>query len=333
MLPLWKPEARPVAYVTNRSAETVSVLDTRSQKITTTIPVGNDPVAVALSPDGRFAYVANRCGDDPNCEAYGTVSAIDTGNDAVIATIALNYADDACQPSGIGLAPQGRVLYVASRCSGRFQPGLISVIDTTRNAVVASIQSPAPLQDVAIAADGRFVYVTTVPSGVSVIDTATNTISATIPDVPSGGGVTVGPNGRFIYVAGGCPSSDVRCSFSGVHVIDTATNTTTTTIPLTGAPAGLSISPDGRFVYVMNTTEPAEDAVAVIDTATNKVTGSIRIGETYCRIAVGPNNQLAYATNCYTGRVAVIDTVAHAVAATIPVAGSPYGIAVAMPGG
>ncbi|MFI5365246.1 MAG: hypothetical protein ACHQ4J_06445 [Candidatus Binatia bacterium] len=332
VLPSWRPGARCVAYVTNRSAGTVSVIDTRDQEIATTIRVGNDPVAVALSPDHRVAYVANRCGDDPAGKSFGTVSVIDTATNAATATVALNYPDDACQPSGLAIARQGHAAYVVSRCGGRFQPGLISVIDTTHNAVVASIQSPIPPRDVVVTADGRFAYVSAVASGLSVIDTSTNTISGSIAGVLTGGGMALSPGGPFIYVASGCRSSDAHCSFTGVSVIDTRSNIVSATIPLAGAPAGVAASLDGRFIYVMNTTEPGEDAVAVIDAATNTVTGSIRIGETFCRIAVVPTNQLVYATNCSTGRVAVVDTVAGTVTATVPVPGSPSDIAIAVLG-
>lgn len=332
-LPPWRSDSRPVAYVTNRSAGTVSVIDTRDEEIATTIRVGNDPVAVALSADHRVAYVANRCGDDPDCESFGTVSVVDIATNAATATVALNYPDDACQPSGLAVGPQGHAAYVVSRCRGRFQPGLISVIDTTRNAVGASIQISIAPRDVVITADGRFAYVSGVPSGLSVLDTSTNTISGTVADVLTDGGMAVRPGGQFIYVASGCRSSDANCRFSGVSVIDTQSNTISATIPLAGAPAGVAVSLDGRFVYVMNTTEPGEDAIAVIDAATNTLAGSIRIGETFCRIAAGPSNQFVYATNCHTGRVVAVDTVAGAVTATIPVPGSPCDIAIAVLGG
>src|SRR5262249_61752178 len=45
------------AYITNR--DTVSVIDTTSNTVTATIPVGDGPVGVAVSPDGSTVYVAN----------------------------------------------------------------------------------------------------------------------------------------------------------------------------------------------------------------------------------------------------------------------------------
>ena len=46
-------------YVTNPALNTLSVIDAASKKVTATIPVGDTPFAVAVSPDGAKVYVAN----------------------------------------------------------------------------------------------------------------------------------------------------------------------------------------------------------------------------------------------------------------------------------
>jgi len=43
------------AYITNAGSNTVSVIDTSTNQVTTTIPVGSFPDGVAVSPDGRRA--------------------------------------------------------------------------------------------------------------------------------------------------------------------------------------------------------------------------------------------------------------------------------------
>ena len=47
------------AYVTNAGGDTVSVIDTATNTVNATIPVGDRPSAVAVNPDGTLAYVAN----------------------------------------------------------------------------------------------------------------------------------------------------------------------------------------------------------------------------------------------------------------------------------
>src|SRR6185503_6331873 len=47
------------AYVTNSTAGTVSVIDTSIDAVVSTIPVGTTPNRLAISADGKHAYVPN----------------------------------------------------------------------------------------------------------------------------------------------------------------------------------------------------------------------------------------------------------------------------------
>jgi YVTN family beta-propeller protein len=73
------------AYITNRVSNSVSVIDTRTNAVTATIPIsgggpfGPHPGSVAVSPDGSKVYIANL--------ELGTVSVIDTATNTVTATI------------------------------------------------------------------------------------------------------------------------------------------------------------------------------------------------------------------------------------------------------
>ena len=51
--------APTTAYIPNSLDSTVSVIDTASNTVTATIPVGTFPFGVAVSPDGRTVYVVN----------------------------------------------------------------------------------------------------------------------------------------------------------------------------------------------------------------------------------------------------------------------------------
>ncbi len=104
------------------STDTVSVIDTATNTVTTAVSVGYDPVFVAVSPDGATAYVTNS--DD------GTVSVIDTATNTVVATVT---------GVGVGAARGG----FQSRRRHRLcrQPGsdTMSVIDTATNTVIATV--------------------------------------------------------------------------------------------------------------------------------------------------------------------------------------------------
>jgi len=66
-------------YVGNELSSTVSVIDTASNTVIATVPVGQTPFGVAVHPDGTRVYIANINTDN--------VSVIDTASNTVIATI------------------------------------------------------------------------------------------------------------------------------------------------------------------------------------------------------------------------------------------------------
>jgi YVTN family beta-propeller protein len=74
------PNGREV-YVSNGGDGNVSVIDTASNKIVATIPVGQRPWNMALTPDGSKLYVANG--------RSNSVSVIDTANRVKLRDIAV----------------------------------------------------------------------------------------------------------------------------------------------------------------------------------------------------------------------------------------------------
>jgi len=48
------------AYITNQFSNTVSVIDTATDTVIATIPVGLTPFGVAVSPDGSKVYITTK---------------------------------------------------------------------------------------------------------------------------------------------------------------------------------------------------------------------------------------------------------------------------------
>ena len=71
--------AQPFAYITNGFSDNVSVIDTATNTVVATVPVGNDPCGVAVHPDESRVYVTNSFNDN--------VSVIDTVTNTVVATV------------------------------------------------------------------------------------------------------------------------------------------------------------------------------------------------------------------------------------------------------
>jgi len=124
--------AQPFAYVTNADSGNVSVIDTATNILVATIPVGNIPINLAITPDGTRVYVANGSSDN--------VSVIDTATNILVATIPVG-----ADPSGVVITPDGTRVYVANGSSDN-----VSVIDTATNILVATIPVGAGPSGVAI---------------------------------------------------------------------------------------------------------------------------------------------------------------------------------------
>jgi YVTN family beta-propeller protein len=94
-------QAQPFAYVTNIFADSVSVIDTASNTIVATVPVGREPLGVAITPDGTHAYMTNTLSN--------AVSVIDTATNTVVAPVSVGSF-----PFGVAITPDGIHAYVTN---------------------------------------------------------------------------------------------------------------------------------------------------------------------------------------------------------------------------
>ncbi|MEO1997357.1 MAG: YncE family protein, partial [Planctomycetaceae bacterium] len=153
------PHANPIVvsggrvFVANTPADTVDVIDAESQKVTTRIHVGIDPVGLAVRPDGREVWVSNHVSD--------SVSVIDNVPDSptylqVVATVQdfdpETKATRFDEPIGIAFAGNEKA-YVALSSENQ-----IAVIDVATRKLIRKLTIPA--QDPrAIAVHGDRLYV------------------------------------------------------------------------------------------------------------------------------------------------------------------------------
>jgi len=289
-------QAAPLAYIANFGSNNVSVIDTTSNTVLTTIPVGSSPYAVAATPNGTRVYVTNANGN--------STSVIDTATQSVVATVGTSF------PYGVA-ASNTRAYVVGTRSNSVF------VIDTSTNGVIATVV-------IAINPVGTRVYVTNQNANtVTVIDTTSNTVTATIPVGVVPIGVAVSPDSSRVYVA--------NESNSNISVIDAASNTVTGTIS-TGCcnPDGIAFDPTGSRAYVAN---QLRNSVSVIDTAIGTVVATIPVGSSPIGISVDPAGMFAYVANSGSNDVSVIATALNSVTATLPVGSSPqsWGVFIASP--
>ena len=273
------------AYVTNQGSASVSVIDTATNTVVTTITdgIGDQPTIAALAPNGKI-YVSN--------QGSGTVSVIDTTTDTVITGIAVGG-----HPLGFAFGPGG-VGYVAGG-SGQF----VAIIDTTTNTVVDTIPLGGNPAQVELRPNTSHLYVTNQFAGtVSVIDTATDELVSTIPTGIYPTIIKFNNAGTLAYVT---------TEFSNaVDVIDTATNAVVRSIPVGVTPIDLHLSTDGTHAYVTNFSglSPGDlhpGTVSVINLVTDAVT-NIEVGVGPVGSAVTPDGTRLYVVNS-SGSISVIN--------------------------
>jgi YVTN family beta-propeller protein len=308
------PSSAQMAYITNGNDNTVSVIDTATNTMMGTIPVGRFPLGVAVAPDGSQVYVVN--GDD------NTVSVIDVATNAVTAAIQIpggcpNGNGIGGMGGGVGVAitSDGRTAYVTDQCSAS---QAVAVIDTATATVTGTFPALVVTYGVAVTPDGSKLYLTALRTGVLVTDTATGTVIASLDGGRGPKGIAVSPDGSTVYVA------DV----AGVSIIDTATNTIVASVQLSAYAEdrwGVAVAPDGGKVYVTNF---QDGTLSVVNTATNAIIATIPVGNGPVGVAVTPDNTKVYVVNRSDNTVSAIDTATNTVAAVLPVGNFPFGLGV-----
>ena len=125
-------------FVANTPADTVDVFDTSSNNLLARIPVGIDPVSIAIRPDGLEAWVSNHISDsisviDTNPENSTHLRVIDTVQDIDLEKRATNFDE----PVGIAFASNQKA-YVALSSENK-----IAVIDVASRKVSKHLKIPA----------------------------------------------------------------------------------------------------------------------------------------------------------------------------------------------
>ena len=299
------------AYVASRDGNAVSVINTATNTVTSTIGV-ETPTRLAVSPDGTRVYAT----------AYnrGQLSVVDTATNLVTATINLGGS-----PGDIAVSPDGTRGYVITRSRQNSDDTWVAVINTDPNSVgyntvINRIKVGGNPVGLAVSAGGSEIYVTQSRTWtVSTIEAATNTITATVGVGKYPVGVAAGA--RQIYVANSYQFA--RYEAPTLSVVSAVTDSVVATIKIAKGAGTEDSRPgstwvatapgDGGKIWVTNS---LDNLVAVIDSGeyisgmrpTNTVTATIGVGKTPAGVAITPDGRFAYVTNSGDGTVSVIST-------------------------
>jgi YVTN family beta-propeller protein len=234
---------------------TVAFVNTCPYQTTARVAVGILPVAVAGTPDGQFALVANA----GNGNSSGTVSVINIASKSVVRTITFTAPDGSLvQPNGIAVLPDGSRAYVTDhQCQNSF----IFIVDLTTFTVTGNIPYGCFPAGIAATPDGSQIWVSSRGDNrVDVFDTATNA-----PVVGFGislaTGIAFNPAGTRAYLAAGS-------SPGFIVVVDMSSYQRITSIQVGNLPHAVAVTPTGRHLFVTNA---LSNSISWISTDTNTV--------------------------------------------------------------
>ncbi|MFT3792565.1 MAG: Ig-like domain repeat protein [Rudaea sp.] len=235
------------------------------------VAIGSAPFGgMALSPDGKTAYVANF--------GEGSVYIVDVGSStAPQVTADVSLCEGA---SGVALSADGSVLYVACR-----NANAIGIVGTAGPSVTTIPVAASPDQ-IALSADGNTLYINNTGTTQILAMNSGGTTTASVPTGPES--LAAAPSGSTVYASlfrgmntiGGFVAIDFSKTPAAVGTpIDVGPN-----------PFGVTLSADGSTAYVVNT-DPVSGAthgsVSVVDLASFKVTATLAAGAYPSRIAIG----------------------------------------------
>lgn len=187
--PVVAPDGKTL-YVCNRFTHAVSVIDLSSGKQAAVIPMVREPIAAAITPDGKHLIVANHLPTGPTDGAYAAsaVSIVDTAAGKAVATVKLSNGSVGLR--GVCVSPDGRYAYVTEVLAryqlpttqlerGWMNTNGLSIIDVAGKALVNTVlldhvdSGAANPWGVACSADGKWLCVAHAGThDVSVIDRA-----------------------------------------------------------------------------------------------------------------------------------------------------------------
>jgi YVTN family beta-propeller protein len=285
------------AYITNLVSNSVSVINTdpTSPQFNSQTAIidashggytGTGPIDIAISPNGKKAYVANISGGVSIIDTDPTSPTFNTQTGIVSGSTNLGFAQ------GVAFKPDdGSKAYVTFISSVAGQQSSTQVIDAVQDTVtkpVANFTGISPLH-VAFKQDGTKAYVVDAAAPIAVIDVASDSETTTVSRINCvcADVAFVPPNGNTAYVTNSL----------GVWPVDVASDTALPS-PVTGTGAGahsIAFTPDGVTAYVTN----LENSVSVITVASNQQTDMVHVftGISPQGVAFTPDGTIAYVAN------------------------------------
>ncbi len=234
------------------------LIDPATNKSVRRVPLGDDPEAFDLSPDGKTIYVS--------AEDDGEAVFIDfeTGKKKLAVKIG-------AEPEGVKVSADGKVLYVTSEVAS-----LVHAIDTATGKVIKNIKVDKRPRRMAITPDGKELWVSCeLGSSISIVSTADHSVIATLKFQVKGAraqditpvGLQMSRDGKRAFVALGRANH--------VAFVDVAARKVTDLVLVGKRAWNVTLDKAEKRLFVVN---GLSDDLTVVDVAGAKALKSIPVG-------------------------------------------------------
>lgn len=242
------------------------LIDPATGKSLRRIPLGDEPEAFDLSPDGKTLYVSN--------EDEAEASFIDVASGKTLQSIKVGQ-----EPEGVKVSADGKTLYVTSEVAS-----LVHVIDVASAKITKNLKVGKRPRRMAITPDGKELWVTNeLDASVSIVSTATHTIVGTLKFEVKGAraqditpvGVVMSRDGKRAFVALG--------KANHVAFVDVASRKVTNLVLVGKRAWNVALDKAETRLFVVN---GLSDDVTVVDVAAAKAIKSIPVGRVPYGLAI-----------------------------------------------
>jgi YVTN family beta-propeller protein len=294
---------RTILLVGNKSDNTLSWLDVDSGEILGTTTTGSGPHEVTITPDGKWAFVANYEGDGDS------ISLIDVEKMEEVRRISI---DPYRAPHGIQASADGKSVFATVERSQA-----VIEIDIATEKVIRSFNTGQSVTHMLVLSqDAAKVYTASIGSGTSsVINLAAADSVKHIVTGAGAEGIDITPDGGHVWVTN--RESDT------VSIIDTQTDTKVADLAATGFPIRVKITPDGKYALV---SAARSGDVIVFDVASRKLVKRVSTGATPVGIVIDANGERAFIANTQANTISVMSIPGFEITGTLRAGNTPDGM-------
>jgi YVTN family beta-propeller protein len=295
----------------------LALVDPATQNVLAKLPTGRGPHEVAVSPDGRTAYVSNfgrysvfPAGDTMHDKAGNTITVVDLVERKVKATFDL---DTHTGPHGMIVSHDGKLLWATTET-----PQAVLELDSATGKILHVWNTTQVRSHMIVATpdEMKFYVTNTVSGSVSVIDKSTGEVKV-ISSGPGTEGIAISPDGKEVWAAS---RTDAKIS-----IISTANDAIVASFPSGGkSPKRMEFTPDGAQVWVTNS---GSSQTTVFDAHSHEVIESVTTSKDPSGVSISPDGRRAYITNSNANVLTFVDVPSRKILNTVQIGTDPDGVA------